>query len=133
VIDVIDQISRRALMLTFIFFGLITVLPFTTSLLSAHVTDHSVMILYLAHELAIAVTLTLILEVCGARGHTRKGASLRSLRIKLTGISATLAACIVLAAFADLRWVIAAPLVIALIEKLFRSHDAKVRKQESLR
>jgi uncharacterized membrane protein len=133
VLDVIEHIGRRALILTFIFLGLISVLPFTTSLLSDHFSDHSVLTLYFAHELAIAIMLVFILEVCRAHGHTLEGASLRSVRIKIYGMSATLASCIVLASFVKPYWVAVPPPVIGFLERRLQSRRLPFQKQTRLR
>jgi uncharacterized membrane protein len=122
VFDVIEHLNRRALTLAFIFLGLISVLPFTTSLLSDHFSDPSVLALYLAHEFTIALTLVLFLETCRNHGHTLANAELRSVRIKLYGMCATLATCILIAYIAKPYWIAAAPPLIGLLQRRLQAH-----------
>jgi uncharacterized membrane protein len=117
-LEVIDRIGHRALLALFIFLGLVSALPFSTSLLSEHFTDHSVMTLYLVHELAVCLMLPLILESCAHLGHVRENVDLRPLRIRLYMLAASLDGCIVVVATVNnLYWCAVPPLLLSIVER----------------
>ena len=117
VFGVVASMGRKALLYTFLFLGLIAVLPYTTSLLGQHFSDPSVLTLYLVHELAIAAALAIKLELCSFHGHLHKDADLLPLRLRLYGICASLAACLLGVWLLPLRWLWIAPLGMGALER----------------
>jgi len=127
VLEVIERIGHRALFTVFIFLGLIAALPFSTSLLSQHFTDHSVMTFYLTHELVIAAMLPLMLEFCATSGHLREAVDLRSLRIRLYMFAASIAGALLVAATVnELYWVALPPFVLGIVERRLQARAPQV-------
>ena len=61
----VEDIHMKTLVPTFVFLGLISVLPFSTALLGQHVDQHYPFIVYYTHALFIALALTLKLLMLG--------------------------------------------------------------------
>jgi uncharacterized membrane protein len=117
IFQAVEKVNRNALIWTFIFLGLIAVLPFTTSLLGAHFSDPSVLTLYFIHELAIATALVVKLELCSFHGHTHKSANLSPIRLRLYFMCGSLVACLVGIWLLPLQWLALAPISVGFIEK----------------
>jgi uncharacterized membrane protein len=117
IFQAVETVSRNALIATFVFLGLIAVLPFTTSLLGEHFSDPSVLTLYFIHELAIASALVVKLEICNAHRHIHKGINLRPIRLRLYFICATLMACLVGIWLLPLQWLAVVPVAMGAVER----------------
>jgi uncharacterized membrane protein len=117
VFQAVETVGRNALISTFAFLGLISVLPYTTSLLGAHFSDPSVLTLYFIHEFSIAAVLVLKLELCNFHGHTHPGVDLLLLRVRLYGICATLLTCLLGIWLLPIKWLFAAPAGMGMLER----------------
>jgi uncharacterized membrane protein len=133
VFQAVETVGRSALISTFAFLGLISILPYTTSLLGAHFSDPSVLTLYFIHEFAIAAVLALKLELCRAHGHIHNDANLLSLRVRLYGMCASLVACLFGVWLLPLRWLFAAPVGMGVLQRRVSAHLRRNEpKQQSL-
>jgi uncharacterized membrane protein len=117
IFQAVETVGRNALISTFVFLGLISVLPYTTSLLGAHFSDPSVLTLYFIHELAIASALAVKLELCRFHGHIHKGANLLPIRLRLYFMCASLVACLVGIWLLPLQWLAIAPIGMGAVER----------------
>jgi uncharacterized membrane protein len=130
VFGAVDTMGRKALIYTFIFLGLIAVLPYTTSLLGEHFSDPSVLTLYFIHELVIAAALSIKLELCSFHGHLHKDADLLPLRLRLYGMCASLIACLIGIWLLPLRWLWIAPLGMGALERRARAYLSPAQSQQ---
>jgi uncharacterized membrane protein len=126
VLEVIERFGHRALIAVFAFLGLIAALPFSTSLLAEHFSDHSVMTFYLMHELVIATMLPLMLEFCAYSGHLREDIDLRSLRIRLYMLALSIAGALLVAAtVSQLYWIALPPFLFGIFERRMQRRPLK--------
>ena len=66
--DLVEQIKPRTLFTTFVFLGLVTLLPFTTALWGHNISEPLAFALYFAHQSAIGLAMLLEIEL-GLRDH----------------------------------------------------------------
>ena len=98
VFELVDEMTTESLVLTFVFLGLVMVLPFSTSLWGHYIQEPLAFVLYFANQFAIAAVLTAKLEVSRMRGHLHHGVEAGLLRVRLYTMCAAMAAAAIGAA-----------------------------------
>ena len=82
VFDLLEAVSNRTLIPTFLFLGFITLLPFSTALMGHHPEPFSIA-LYFANQFGIGAALTLKLETARALNHIPPGFDMKVMRARL--------------------------------------------------
>ena len=78
-----DHYSHPAVVLTFIFLGLVTILPFSSTLVGRHASEPLALVLYCGNQTAIGIALIAKLEFLRRRDHIPKSAEMTRLRLRL--------------------------------------------------
>jgi uncharacterized membrane protein len=91
VFDVLERMGRENLVLTFLFLGFVSVLPFSTSLWGHHIKEPLAFVLYFLNQFALAAVLTAKIEVARVKGHLKLGPETDSLRVRLYSMCAVMA------------------------------------------
>ena len=128
VFALLENVHQTLIIPTFLFLGLISVLPFSTSLLGHRINEPSSFIVYFANQLLIALALTLKVWLGLRGGHVRDCAEATLLRMRLYSMCAVMAAGILGAVLLPLRFISLAPIAIGLIAKRLRK-----QKEDQLR
>jgi uncharacterized membrane protein len=120
VFDLVKRIDTLSAVLTFLFLGFVSVLPFTTSLWGHHIKDPLAFVLYFLNQLALAAALTAKVELARARGELEAGPETGVMRLRLYLICLTMAVGAVSAAFVPLNLMSLPIIVVGLGANLFR-------------
>ena len=118
VYELLDRIDREGLVLTFIFLAFVSLLPFSTSLVSHHADEKLAFAIYLLNQFALASALTLKLEFAKRRGLAQPGLARAKLRLRLASLTVLLSAGTLCTFFLPIRYVVIPTIVIALAGKL---------------
>ncbi len=119
--DLLSDIHQRALVPTFLFLGLVSVLPFSTSLFGHHIAERLAFIVYFANQFLISLALLLKFEVLRASGAVAVGPEASALRLRLTLLCAVLGSTMLGAAFLPLTSVWIVPVSAALLARIIRA------------
>ena len=87
VFDVIKDTGQESLILTFVFLGTITLLPFTTSLIGQQNIEPLTFVLYFLNLFVAALALMLKMELANSRQRLVQGTDARMLRFRLYRVS----------------------------------------------
>jgi uncharacterized membrane protein len=120
VFDVVDTLHHQALVSTFFFLGLISVLPFTTSLWGHNLAEPLAFLLYFLNQLLIAVTLIIKLEFSARHKCLKPGVEIGPLRFRLWNMGAVMATAVSCAYLVPLRYLGFPPAVIGFISRRVR-------------
>lgn len=129
VFELVDEMTTESLVLTFVFLGLVTMLPFSTSLWGHYIQEPLAFVLYFANQFAIAAVLTAKLEVSRARGHLHHGMEASVLRLRLYTMCAAMASAAIGAAVLPIQQVWIGPVVIGLTGRILRRRQARRLKR----
>lgn len=80
---VLERADARSLVTTFLFLGLVSILPFTTSLWGHYLGEPLAFFLYFLNQLLIAIALIAKLEFARRSKHLQQGFQTEKLRFKL--------------------------------------------------
>ncbi len=127
--DLMQHMSHETLIPTFVFLGLVAILPFTTHLLGLYIQTPLAFILYFANQAAIAVALTVKLELARYHGHLRVGPETSLLRLRLFTMCLAMASGLVSATFLPVQWLWVAPVAIGITSKRLRATRAARYKE----
>jgi uncharacterized membrane protein len=127
--DLLEKIKPRTLFTTFVFLGLITLLPFTTALWGHNIAEPLAFTIYFAHQSAIGLAMLLEIEL-GLRDHNLHVVeAMYKLRWRLYIMLISTAAAAVTAWLLPLQYtgfiVAIAAVVTRLIRRIFEKHRAR--------
>ena len=125
VYGLLEKVDREGLVLTFIFLGFVSLLPFSTSLVSHHPKERLALAVYLFNQLALALTLMLKLELARRRGLTEAGYARARLRLRLASMCALLLSAALCALFFSTLTVAIPSILIWLVSKVARKRLEK--------
>ncbi len=83
VFELLERVGSASLALTFLFLGLVSVLPFSTSLWGHHIREPLAFSIYYVNQFLMAVALLAKLELARVRHHLGPTAELAALRLRL--------------------------------------------------
>lgn len=83
VFDQLEKITLGGLTFTFIFLGFVSVLPFTTSVWGHHIREPLAFVLYFSNQLALALALTIKVELGRWAGSLKSGPETDAIRLRL--------------------------------------------------
>jgi uncharacterized membrane protein len=129
VFDLMQHMSHETLIPTFVFLGFVAVLPFSTHVLGNYVSTPLAFFIYFLNQLAIAVALTVKLELARHHGHLRTGPESKILRIRLYTMCVAMASGVIGARFLSPQWIGIGPVVIGLTSKRIRAIQAARLKE----
>ena len=129
VFELVDEMTTESLALTFVFLGLVTVLPFSTSLWGHYIQERLAFVLYFGNQLAIAIVLTAKLEISRLRGHLHHGPEAGILRLRLYIMCAVMASAAIGALVLPMNLVWIAPLILGVAARIARTIQARREKQ----
>ncbi len=119
VIALTGNFPRQAMVLTFVFLGLVTILPFSTSLLGHYGSTPLAFALYCGNQTAIGAALIAKLEYLRRRDHLPKSTEMQRVRYVLYSLTGVMAITGCAATFVPLRYVFVFPFVALLISRRF--------------
>jgi len=129
VFDLIDDICPATIIPTFIFLGLIAILPFTAAILGHHVSDHLASMLYFGNYFGIALALTAKLEIARHHGHVRTNADTLPVRLRLYSMCLIGGGCFIATQFLPITRFWIAPVIlgffIRIAHRLYNKRLAK--------
>jgi uncharacterized membrane protein len=125
VFELLDNVSQKMLVPTFVFLGLVSVLPFSTSLWGHHINEPLALLIYFGNQFAIAVALTVKLEMARMHGHLHKSVAAEMTRFRLYGMSLTMLAAGLASFLLPLEWVWPVPLAAGLIGRAVRTRKKR--------
>jgi len=131
VFELVDEMTSESLALTFVFLGLVTVLPFSTSLWGHYIRERLAFVLYFDNQLAIAIVLTAKLEISRLRGHLQHGSEAGVLRLRLYMMCAVMASAAIGALVLPMNRVWVAPLILGVTARIVRTIQTR-RKHAKL-
>lgn len=131
VFDLVDELTTESLVLTFVFLGLVMVLPFSTSLWGHYIRERLAFVLYFGNQLAIAIVLTAKLEISRLRGHLHHGPEASVLRLRLYVMCAVMASAAIGALVLPINRVWIAPLTLGVAARIARR--IQVRRMKRLK
>jgi uncharacterized membrane protein len=131
VFDLLKSVSHQMLVPTFVFLGFVSVLPFSTSLWGHHINEPLAFSVYFLNQLAIALALTVKLEIGRANGHMNKGAALEIVRFRLHAVCLVMLAAAIASYILPIQWIWPVPLAMGLLGRIIRKRrEQHVSEQE---
>jgi len=126
VFQLTDKFSHQAVVITFAFLGLVTVLPFSSSLVGRHASEPIAFFLYCANQAAIGAALIAKVEYLRIREHIPKSAEMQHLRARLYALTGGMAIAAALAWLIPIRYAWIAPVLAVRVgsKLLFRKPSA---------
>jgi len=121
VFELVDEMTSESLALTFVFLGLVTVLPFSTSLWGHYIRERLAFVLYFSNQLTIAIVLTAKLEISRLRGQLHHGPEAGDLRLRLYMMCAVMASAAIGALVLPMNQVWVAPLILGVAARITRT------------
>jgi len=121
VFDVMKNADRESLVLTFLFLGAITLLPFTTSLVGQQGVESLTFVLYFSNLFIAALALLLKMELANFRDHVIEGADARMLRFRLYRVSFVMLMGAVGAGVLPVKFFYIGPLVAVVIARVVQT------------
>ncbi|HEY4358192.1 MAG TPA: TMEM175 family protein [Acidobacteriaceae bacterium] len=125
VFDAVEGYGPQTMVPTFFFLGLVSVLPFSTSLWGQHLGEPLAFFLYFLNQFAIAAALTIKLELARSYGHLHPGADIRILRFRLWTMVISMGAAALGAWFLPSRYMGIAPALCGAVLGRIRRHLAR--------
>jgi len=130
--DLMKHMSRETLIPSFVFLFFVSILPFSTHILGNFVATPLAFVVYFSNQLAIAVALTVKLELARRHGHLQLGPHSTLIRMRLYIMCAAMASGVIGACFLPTPYIGVGPVVISLISKKVRStHAARLKSEAS--
>lgn len=111
VFEVMKDVPHKALILTFVFLGLVAVLPFSTALIGRHASEPVAILIYTLNQTAIGMALILKLEYVRWKEHARTTLELRQLRYRLWSLTGAMAVSAILSTLVPLKWMVILPVI----------------------
>ena len=119
VIALTGSFPRQAMVLTFLFLGLVTILPFSSSLVGHYGSDPLAFFLYCANQTAIGLALIAKLEYLRRRDHIAKSHEMQLVRYRLYSLTGVMALTASTATFIPLRWIFIFPVSALILSRRF--------------
>ena len=134
VFDLIEGISPATVVPTFIFLGLISILPFTAAILGHHASERLASMLYFGNYFGIALALTAKLEIARASGHLRPHADALQVRLRLYSMCLIGGGCLIAAFFLPLTRFWIAPVVLGFFIRItHRLYNKRLERKTALK
>jgi uncharacterized membrane protein len=126
VFQLTDRFTHHAVIITFVFLGMVTILPFSSSLVGRHGSEPVAFFIYCANQAAIGAALITKLEFLRIRGKIPRTAEMQHLRMRLYTLTSGMAAAAGFAWVLPIRYVWIFPVAAINIGRrfLFRKTDA---------
>lgn len=121
VFDLLDEVGRESLVITFVFLGFVTVLPFSTALWGHHITEPVAFMVYFLNQFLIAAALFCKLEVARRRGHVRLTPDSAMMRVRLLFVCALMAIASVASLLMPLHYLWTVIIPLALVGRMLRN------------
>jgi uncharacterized membrane protein len=112
-----DKVHHHAALATFVFLGLVTVLPFSSALVGHHGSEPVGLSLYCANQSAIGMALLAKLESLRRHNRIVVTPEVRYLRARLYSLSGVMASIGIAAWIVPVRYVICIPLVFMVVSR----------------
>ncbi len=125
VFELLENVGGGSTVLTFVFLGFVTTLPFSTALWGHHISQPLASVLYFGNQFLIALTLAAKLELARRQRHVRVGKDLAHLRLRLwvmCGVQGT--ACLA-AVLLPIQYLSIFPLAFTIVGKRLRESTRK--------
>jgi uncharacterized membrane protein len=121
-----ENYTHTAVVLTFTFLGLVTILPFSSSLIGRYASEPLAFALYCANQAAIGAVLIAKLEYLRIRERLRKSEEMQHVRSRLYSLTVAMALAGSLAWLIPIRisWILPAAVLTLGRGLLFRKHAA---------
>ncbi len=130
VFDLLKNVSHQMLAPTFVFLGFVSVLPFSTSIWGHHINEPIAFSIYFLNQLAIALALTVKLEVARAYGHLDQNAAAEMMRFRLYGICLVMLTAAAASYILPIQWIWPIPLAMGLLGRALRKRKERHLAQE---
>lgn len=127
VLQMLSEVSKRSLILNLVFLALVSVMPFSTSLLGHYLRVPFVLRIYFLNQMACAVALTAQLEMAIRAGETREGVDLFSVRFRLIAMSLIMGSAVLAASFLDIHYYALAPISAGIVARVIKREWKKRR------
>jgi uncharacterized membrane protein len=114
-----DKFNHHAVLVTFIFLGFVTVLPFSSSLVGHHGSEPLAFSLYCANQAAIGASLIYKLEYLRLRNHVSITSALQYVRGRLYSLTGVMATTAIAVWFIPMRWIFIVPTGLILATRRF--------------
>jgi uncharacterized membrane protein len=125
-----EGFTHHAVILTFIFLGLVTILPFSSALVGRHASESLSVILYCANQSAIGLALIAKLEFIRVRDHLPKSWEMTHLRLRLYTLSLTMAVVATCARFFSIRYLLIIPVISLLVARILEMKNKRAKTAE---
>ena len=131
--ELLEGVSQKMLVPTFVFLAFVSVLPFSTSLWGRHISEPLALLIYFGNQFAIAAALTVKLELARAYGHMQKSVAADMMRFRLYGMCTVMLAAGLASFFLPLQWVWPVPVAFGLLGRALRNRRERrlIHLQES--
>jgi uncharacterized membrane protein len=120
-----EGFTHHAAILTFLFLGFVTILPFSSTLLGRHISEPLAIILYLSNQAAIGLALIAKLEFIRLRDHIPKSLELTNLRLRLYTLTIVMIASAICIHFFPIRYLLSVPAIAAVISGFFERRNKR--------
>jgi uncharacterized membrane protein len=121
-----ENFTHSAVVLTFTFLGLITILPFSSSLMGRYASEPLAFCLYCANQSAIGGVLIAKLEFLRIREHLKKSAEMQHVRSRLYSLTVAMALAGSLAWVIPIRYVWILPVCMLTLGRLLLFRKSQV-------
>ena len=123
VFEVLENVGSGSTVLTFVFLGFVTTLPFSTALWGHHISQPLASMFYFGNQFLIALTLAIKLEMARRKGHVHLGRDLSHLRLRLWVLCGVMGSACVAAVLLPIQYVSLGPLLLAFAGKRLRERQ----------
>jgi uncharacterized membrane protein len=113
-----QEFTHHAVILTFVFLGLVTILPFSSSLVGRHASEPLAFVFYCINQSGIGLALIAKLEFLRIRDHIPKSTEMRHLRVRLYTLTGTMAAAALCARLFPIRYMLFVPVATLLFSRI---------------
>lgn len=122
VFDAVEGYAAHTVVPTFLFLGLVSLVPFSTSLWGQHLGEPLAFFLYFLNQFAIAGALVLKLELARHYGHLKPGVETKILRFRLWTMSATMGVAAIGAWFLPGKYMGFPPMIVGVVTRRWRAY-----------
>ena len=126
-----DNYSHHAVVLTFIFLGFVTILPFSSTLVGRHASEPLALVLYCGNQTAIGIALIAKLEFLRHRDHIPKSAEMTRLRLRLYTITLTMATAAAFANIPQRLYLLIVPAVSITVSRIIEIRHKRTKAQRT--
>jgi uncharacterized membrane protein len=110
-----DRLHHHAVVATFVFLGLITILPFSSALVGKHGNDPVALAIYGVNQAAIGIALIVKMEYLRVHNKVTNSAELRYLRGRLISLSGAMLMLAIFVWFMPMKYLLFIPICFAFV------------------